>query len=167
MWSVTEQNHLHYPAVMFHRFRLARWWPPTHFCASTSLPLLLHVSVFSKCGYERLLGTQCLFLKEAFFFFFHHRFFCLFYSFHQFISCFFFHLSLLCQNFIASSFFGVHTRLYFFSFCCALRCVCMCCSGCSSLTFMNFSVFWYQISAVCCFSYEFFPFLSALKLSIF
>lgn len=43
MWSVTEQNHLHYPGVMFHRFRLVHWWPPTSlplplfFCCSASL----------------------------------------------------------------------------------------------------------------------------------
>lgn len=49
MWSVTEQNHLHYPRVMFHCFRLVLWWPPTHFSASFSLLLWLRVSVFCKC----------------------------------------------------------------------------------------------------------------------
>lgn len=49
MWSVTEQNHLHYPSVMFHCFRLVHWWPPTHFSASFSLLLLLRVSIFCKC----------------------------------------------------------------------------------------------------------------------
>lgn len=59
MWSVTEQNHLHYPAVMFHRSGLVHWWPPAHFSASTSLLLLLHVSIF--CKWERLLAIQRFF----------------------------------------------------------------------------------------------------------
>lgn len=50
MWSVTEQNHLHYPGVMFHCFRLVHWWLATHSCACTSLLLLPHVTVCSVNG---------------------------------------------------------------------------------------------------------------------
>lgn len=46
MWSVTEQNHLHYLGIMFHCFGLVNWRPPTRIFATTSFPPLLRVFYF-------------------------------------------------------------------------------------------------------------------------
>lgn len=73
MWSVTEQNHLHYPAVMFHRFRLVHWWPPTH----PADPLLfLHSSslLFFYCSMSRSSVNARLWTAAAFFKTFFHSF---------------------------------------------------------------------------------------------
>lgn len=63
MWSVTEQNHLHYPAVMFHCSGLVHWWLPTHFCG----PLLLR-RVISCCLYllggKKVLAVQLFYKKK-------------------------------------------------------------------------------------------------------
>lgn len=45
MWSVTEQNRLHYTSIMCHRRGLVLWWPPSHRPPPAS-PLFLHGSVF-------------------------------------------------------------------------------------------------------------------------
>lgn len=63
MWSVTEQNHLHYSSAMFHCFKLVHWWPPT----SLPLPLFLYFSVFlSSVNAETLLAIRHFFLKGIF-----------------------------------------------------------------------------------------------------
>lgn len=102
MWSVTEQNHLHYPGVMFHCLGLVLWWPATHLSASTSPPLLLRVSILCKC----MVMKGSIFSKT----FFH--WFLVYFTLLPSITFFEFHLALQCQNRIASSFFAVLALIF-------------------------------------------------------
>lgn len=118
MWSVTEQNHLHYYGVMFQCFRLVHWWPPT------SMPqhLCFFVSVFCiKC----VVAKHCLSSSLSFFFSF---FKAIFSNGYLFISPSI-HPSSSTSIFFCSVRALLHhlslgyLRSYFFlSFCSALRC---------------------------------------------
>lgn len=106
MWSVTEQNHLHYSAVMFHHSGLAHRWSPS----SLTLPLFVHLSVpvsSAKCPAMGHSLPSSQMITRLF----------------QLPSIFFsFHLSLQCQSFIASSFFWGYLHSYLsLLFCFALR----------------------------------------------
>lgn len=68
MWSVTEQNHLHYLGIMFHCFGLVNWRPPTRICATTSFPPLLRLFYFQwMCTlFKHIFHLYLLFIPSTF-----------------------------------------------------------------------------------------------------